>query len=1047
MVSLDVDMDLVDTEEVLRSLRYDFYRYVQEAEEPDETDVTFADVMPEISNTSRGYLASAKLYGHQLRTVEALRSGRNVILISGAGSGKTEAWFLYAKDGARTLVVYPTLALANDQISRLKEYSEALGLKAEAMDSLRRRQIRKTDFVASRLHLLITNPAFLMSDMKRWVSGGPKILYGFVERMDLLVLDEFDFYDPRCIALLISMIRLLKLLSPKNFRIAILTATLGNPDDLARMLTDINGRETEVIRGRPFKPENRVYVVLGKDLRRVWEEVRERRSEFSRAEVGRDILETLDDFEAFKRRYYSVREVAKYLGIYLPEAAVDPAEVVRWYAEDRGVTIVFTRSIRSAEELYNRLISEHPEVTSSVATHHHLVDKERRAEIERLAREGVVKVLISPRTLAQGIDIGNVIRIVHLGLPPSVREFRQREGRKGRRKWIKYTETVIFPWGSWDRELLLRGVEALEKWSNMRLEIALVNPENKYSTLFEAVYKFMSPALRQTLSQAEIDLLKDLDLIRGAELTRRGKRVWRNLNFYEFAPPYGIKRVMLSSDGLRSLPDIGYCDLVERFQVGCIDYSSDGMVYSLRRRGRYVTGVELVPITNFRAIDDKFGYTLEEYEKVKRSWGEVPDLLGDYRRGRLHSEVICVVDPPASGFGLYRKMPNRVYWTLSGPLRPISSGDRTYFVKDRRSLEVIAETGGRYSDYTYGYTIELDPAEDLTWLRIGLAMMCVVLRQRFGIDLETIAYDVVNVGNRKLMSVHEPRCAGILESMDWELVRQEILSFEPDEMTEILLMQVDDQAHLEFISSGASWDLAKRYAARVVDYIMAERRIPVEISGLKVSVPVPSRALRIASLEAILVELEDVKILYLALFDGENVLFSRFVKEVAEIVESDERVLPEIQKALNSGFTLIIYDLDSLLDALRPVSPGLYYMILGMRGSGKISVLRNRVREVLGDPVPPDILRFVGDERVHLKDVLSEIGSSHQILRNRGFGRWRSFTKFLEDKVRRYLEDRVVSTYKLHLFLKEVEKRSEGQHPGSGMREPEHGGYSDSQQR
>ncbi len=1030
-------MSSVDTGEILGKAGYDFYRYVQGAEEPDETDITFMEVMPEISNTSREYLASTKLYGHQLRTIEALRSGKNVILISGAGSGKTEAWFLYAKDGVKTLVVYPTLALANDQILRLKEYSEALGLEAEAMDSLRRRRIGKKGFTASRLHLLITNPAFLMSDMKRWVSGGPKILYGFVKRMDLLVLDEFDFYDPRCTALLISMIRLLKLLSPKNFRIVVLTATLGNPRDLARLLTEINGRETEVLRGKPFKPENRVYIVLGKNLRKVWEEIKEKREEISKAEVGKDVLEALDDFEVFKRRYYSVREVARYLGFHLPEAVVDPVEVLRWYAEDRGVTIVFTRSIRSAEELYNRLISEHPEITSSVATHHHLVDKERREEIEKLARDGVVKVLISPRTLAQGIDIGNVIRIVHLGLPPSVREFRQREGRKGRRKWIKYTETVIFPWGSWDRELLLRGVKALEKWSNMRLEIALVSLENKYSTLFEAMYKFMSPALRQFLSQAEIELLRSLGLIRRAEFTERGKRTWRNLNFYEFAPPYGIKRVMLSPDGPRSLPDIGYCDLVERFQVGCIDYSSDGVVYSLRRRGRYVTGVELVPVTNFRAINDKFGYTLEEYEKVKRSWGEVPDLLGDYRRGRLHSEVICVVDPPVSGFGLYRKMPNRVYWNLSGPIRPVSSGDRTYFVKDRRELEVIAETGGRYSDYTYGHTIELDPAEDLTWLRTGLAIMCVVLRQRFGIDLETIAYDVVNVGNRKLMSVHEPRYAGILESMDWELVKDEILGFEPDEMTEILLMQVDDQAHLEFISSGANWDLARRYAARVVDYIMAERRIPVEISGLKVSIPAPSTSLRIMSLEAVLVKFDDVKILYLALFDGENVLFSRFVKEVAVVVESNERVLSEIQKALNSGFILVTYDLDTLLEALRPVSPGLYYMILGMRGSERISVLRSRAREVFGDPVPPDVVRFIGDERVHLKDVLSEIGSSHQVLRNRGFGRWRSFTKFLEDKVRRYLEDRVVSTYRLHLFLKEVKKRSEGQHLGSGMRRPE----------
>jgi DEAD/DEAH box helicase domain-containing protein len=1009
----------MDTERLLKDLSYDFYKHVQKADKPEEENLTFSDIFPEISRTKRGYLANEKLYSHQLRTVKALKSGKNVILISGSGSGKTEAWFLYSKDGKRTMVVYPTLALANDQISRLKDYSEAIGLKAEAMDSMRRREMKRV----SSSDILITNPAFLMTDMKRWVSGGPKILYGFAERMDLLVLDEFDFYDPRCIALLVSMIRLLKLLSPKNFSIAILTATLGNPEEMAGILTQINGKETEIIRGRPFRPENRVYVVIGKDLRSAWERVKLHKEEILRA-AGRDIAESIDDFEKFKIKYYSIKEIARYLGIELPEAYVDPVEVISRYAEDDGVTIVFTRSIRSAEELYRRMLTEHPEISHRVATHHHLVDKEKRAEIERLAKEGIVRILISPRTLAQGIDIGDVIRIVHLGLPPSVREFKQREGRKGRRKWIEYTETVIFPIGSWDRELLLRGVDVLEKWSNMRLEIALVNQENRYSTLFEAMYKFMSPFFREKMSQEELSLLKDLELVRGTDLTKLGKRVWRNLNFYEFAPPYGIKRLLIAEDGISFLPDIGYCDLVERFQIGCIDHSSDGIVKSLRRRGRYVTGVELVPITDLRRVEEELSYTLEEYEKVKLSWGESPSVLEDYRRGRLHSEVICVVDPPVSGFGLYRKVPNRAYWVLNGPLRPIVAGDRTYFIRDRRSLEIVAETGGRYSDYTYGYSIELDPAENMTWLRIGLAVLCIVLRQVFGIDLSSLEYSVANTGNKKLMSIHEPRCAGLLEKMDWQKVRDSIQSFIPDEISEIMLMQIDDQAHFEFISAGANWDLAKRYAVRAVDYIMAERRIPIEISGIKISIPAPSKALKLLSIDTSLIEFEDVKILYVSVFDGEKVISGRFVRELVELVESDDEVIREIQRSLDSGFTILAYDFESIIEEIRPVSTSLYYMMLGLKGSGRVKELRERVKEIFGDPTPQDILRMLGDEKVHLKDVISEIGSSDRMLKMKGSGRWRSFTNFLDEKVRRYLQDRVSSIYKLGLFIKEIEKSS-----------------------
>jgi DEAD/DEAH box helicase domain-containing protein len=383
-----------------------------------------------------------------------------------------------------------------------------------------------------------------------------------------------------------------------------------------------------------------------------------------------------------------------------------------------------------------------------------------------------------------------------------------------------------------------------------------------------------------------------------------------------------------------------------------------------------------------------------------------------------------VVDPPVSGFGLYRKVPNRAYWVLNGPLRPIVAGDRTYFIRDRRSLEIVAETGGRYSDYTYGYSIELDPAENMTWLRIGLAVLCIVLRQVFGIDLSSLEYSVANTGNKKLMSIHEPRCAGLLEKMDWQKVRDSIQSFIPDEISEIMLMQIDDQAHFEFISAGANWDLAKRYAVRAVDYIMAERRIPIEISGIKISIPAPSKALKLLSIDTSLIEFEDVKILYVSVFDGEKVISGRFVRELVELVESDDEVIREIQRSLDSGFTILAYDFESIIEEIRPVSTSLYYMMLGLKGSGRVKELRERVKEIFGDPTPQDILRMLGDEKVHLKDVISEIGSSDRMLKMKGSGRWRSFTNFLDEKVRRYLQDRVSSIYKLGLFIKEIEKSS-----------------------
>ncbi|MHC1627574.1 MAG: DEAD/DEAH box helicase, partial [Candidatus Nezhaarchaeales archaeon] len=112
-------LNRVDSSKLLSSLGYDFYSYIEPAVKPDEVDKTFNDIIPQLSS---GFpISGKKLYKHQLEAYEALTLDLNVILKSGTGSGKTEAWLLYSlKRRIPTLAVYPTLALANDQIRRIR---------------------------------------------------------------------------------------------------------------------------------------------------------------------------------------------------------------------------------------------------------------------------------------------------------------------------------------------------------------------------------------------------------------------------------------------------------------------------------------------------------------------------------------------------------------------------------------------------------------------------------------------------------------------------------------------------------------------------------------------------------------------------------------------------------------------------------------------------------------------------------------------------------------------------------------------------------------
>jgi len=209
------------------------------------------------------------------------------------------------------MAVYPTLALANDQIRRIHAFAKAVGFKTEAIDALRRDDLvrvygrSRLRSMLGELDVLVTNPAFLLNEVKKNVTAARnKLLDKFLSGLDLVVLDELDFYGPREIALLLSMLKLLREILARDFRVAVLTATLGNPEELAAYLERLTGRETAVILGEPFRVENRVYVVLGKNLRAIWSDLRQHRRLLENSgKVGSDVLRALDDYSEFRKNY------------------------------------------------------------------------------------------------------------------------------------------------------------------------------------------------------------------------------------------------------------------------------------------------------------------------------------------------------------------------------------------------------------------------------------------------------------------------------------------------------------------------------------------------------------------------------------------------------------------------------------------------------------------------------------------------------------------------------------------------------------------------
>ncbi|MEM3031938.1 MAG: DEAD/DEAH box helicase [Nitrososphaerota archaeon] len=175
---------MIKTGQLLDRLGYDYYVFETPEQKPQYSSKTFADYLPQLADSSIPrcrMLAQCTLYKHQEEGFQVLNRGENLVLKSGTGSGKTESWFLHmVVNNRRTLAIYPTLALANDQITRLEEYCRALGRKALALDAMKKAEMAKdTGMRGLRREidssdLVVTNPALLLNDVKR-IWGGEDI--------------------------------------------------------------------------------------------------------------------------------------------------------------------------------------------------------------------------------------------------------------------------------------------------------------------------------------------------------------------------------------------------------------------------------------------------------------------------------------------------------------------------------------------------------------------------------------------------------------------------------------------------------------------------------------------------------------------------------------------------------------------------------------------------------------------------------------------------------------------------------------------------------
>lgn len=211
------------------------------------------------------------LYAHQIEALRAYRQGKSMVVSSGTGSGKTEAFLFPALDsvlrdpdlsrpGVRILIVYPLNALVNNQMDRLRAilghhptirfalYTRRLEhVQSQAERKLRNAGrprypaeiISREVLRATPPHILVTNFSMLEYSLVR--PADAPIFSPTFERPRLVVLDEAHVYAGAMAAEITLLLRRAWLRwgisDPASLQGIVTSATMhqGIPDGLERL--------------------------------------------------------------------------------------------------------------------------------------------------------------------------------------------------------------------------------------------------------------------------------------------------------------------------------------------------------------------------------------------------------------------------------------------------------------------------------------------------------------------------------------------------------------------------------------------------------------------------------------------------------------------------------------------------------------------------------------------------------------------------------------------------------------------------------------------
>ena len=353
----------------------------------------YGELKKDISHNIKNYLVkkNIELYKHQCDAIEHLRAGKSIAITTPTASGKTLAFNipiferLEQDKSAVALYLYPTKALANDQLKVIKEFESLsrIGVNPNVYDgdtpSNKRPKIRETS------RILLSNP-YELHHVLPWHYKWQK----FLSNVKFVVIDEAHRYRGvfgSNVAFLMRRLRRICSFYGSEPQFIVSTATLANPREFSKRLI---GVKFELITN-DGSPKGKKYFI-------------------------------------FYNPYFD--------GVGTLSTHQETKDLFLFFVRKNLQTLCFTVSRKMAEliALWSKkeLKESEPYLMDKITAYRAGYLPEERREIESNLKNGILRGVTTTNALELGIDVGSLDSVVISGYPGTVISTWQQAGRAGR---------------------------------------------------------------------------------------------------------------------------------------------------------------------------------------------------------------------------------------------------------------------------------------------------------------------------------------------------------------------------------------------------------------------------------------------------------------------------------------------------------------------------------------------------------------------------------------------------------------------------------------